>query len=296
VILEALEKADRTLASDPWAPYVCARHREQAGDAMLAGFFLCDDCRSEYSTKALGSAPPEWVSDEAVDGYCGHCNSQRTDIRYSQWHLCGVCERVLRSIGRGIASAKYVFEVWEHQIFTPAMGLRLVESDPPQLRPPGKRSDVTREVKPDFELVLLESGATVAGFETKTGKNPAARGGGIGSPMGRFQLDTTDCDDILAVVNQKLVPIYLVHVQVLGRAVPPTERYHGVGLWWTDLWSMEANFNNVAVRARETRNAAYYNPKMFLAPIDLRNHLLSGGIRNDQAKLKLGMPRLYRAS
>ncbi|MEU4775300.1 hypothetical protein [Micromonospora sp. NPDC023644] len=292
LILTALVQSELSLAVDPWAPYVCARHNEQAGDAALAGFFLCVSCRDRYSTRAFSGKAPEWVSGEVVDGYCGHCNERYDDIRLAQWFLCNICERVLRSIGRGIASAKYVHQVWEQAIPAAALGLTLVETDPPQLRPRGRRTDADRISLPDF--TLYSGSAPVAGFELKSGKKAATRTGGIGEPMARFQLDTTDCDDILAVIAREAVPVYLIHVQVLGRAHPPTERYYGVGLWWTDLWTMEQHFKNVDIRSRETRNAAYFDTSMFRLPDAFAAHLGSGGLERDRARLVERTPQLYR--
>lgn len=295
-ILDALAAVDMALASDPWAPYVCARHAEPAADADLAGFFLCDRCRSEYSILALHTTAPEWVSQEPILGYCAHCNEHKSNVRHTQWHLCGVCERVLRSIGRGIASAKYVHEVWRDTVH-PIVGdtLRMTETDPPELRTRGRRSDSTRVPLPDFTIIGEGSDDAVGGVELKTGKSAVA-GGGIGAAMSRFQLDTTDCDDIAAVTADLEIPMYLIHVQVLGRSDPPTERFHGVGLWWTDMWTMQMNFLNVAIRPRETRNAAYFHTRMFQQPEALARHFVSDGLRQDRQRLlRDGVPWLYRA-
>jgi hypothetical protein len=259
----------------------------------LAGFFLCDECREEYCFKAFSGIAPEWVSREAVDGHCGHCNEPHTNLRLTQWFLCGVCERVLRSIGRGLASVKYVFDAWEAEELEAQTGLRLRETDPPQLRPRGRRSDLSRISQPDFTLFDYK-GYPIAGFELKSGKKAAARGDGIGEPMSRFQLDTSDCDDILAVVERERFPVYLVHAQIIGRANPPTEIYCGVGLWWTDLWAMSENFDRVDVRPRETRNAAYYKRDMFHPLNNFAQFALEGGIEADHSELRRsGPPALY---
>ncbi|MBB2943277.1 hypothetical protein FB565_002990 [Actinoplanes lutulentus] len=292
-LMAVLDGAGMRLAPDAWGAYTCARDSKPASDAGLAGFFLCDTCRNEYSVRAFGGKDPEWVSREDIEGNCGHCNESYRDLRLTQWFLCGVCERVLRSIGRGLASAKYVLETWKAENIEEQTGLRLRETDPPQLRPRGRRTDLDRVSNPDFTL-YDQNDVPVAGFELKSGKKAAARGDGVGDPMSRFQLDTTDCDDILTVVDRESFPIYLVHAQIIGRANPPTEIYRGVGLWWADLWSMEDKFLSVDVRPRETRNAAYYKPTMFRPIREFSPFVQEGGIAANQAKLEqYGPPSLY---
>ncbi len=293
VIVQSLAEAGLDLAPDPWAPYVCARHNEQAGDAHLAGFYLCESCRHEYVTKALSERSPEWISEERIHGYCAHCNVNSADIRLTQWFMCGVCERVLRSIGRGLASAKYVLEVWERERIERHTRLQLIETDPPLLRPRGQRSDVNRVSLPDFMLLDRHS-SPVAGLELKSGPKAASKESGIGAPMARFQLDTTDCDDICTVVEREGIPLYVLHVQVIGRAEPPTQRYCGVGMWWVDLWTMSDNFKSVEVRSLETRNAAYYRTSMFRGMEEFVEFVRESGIADDSRKLRrYGLPPLY---
>jgi hypothetical protein len=288
----ALAERGLALAPDRWAAYICARDGTRAADVGLAGFFLCGRCRAEYSAEALNGAAPEWTSGEAVGGNCGHCNEVRGDVRFTQWLLCGVCERVLRSLGRGLASVRYVVKTWAAENIEQLTGLRLVETDPPRLRPRGRSTDSGRRAMPDFTL-FDKGGVAVAGFELKSGKK-AARGGGVGQPMSRFQLDTSDCDAVLAVVRRERFPVYLLHAQVIGRANPPTEIYHGVGLWWTDLWTMGENFLSVNVRPRETRNAAYYRNSMFRPIRELPGFIGSGGIVEHLSRLRRdGTPSLY---
>jgi hypothetical protein len=187
-------------------------------------------------------------------------------------------------------------QVWEQSIAPYVPQIVLEETDPPELRPRGRRSDANRISLADFTGYSSNQPATaLLGFELKSGKSAASTDGGIGNPMTRFQLDTTDCDDILAVVAREDIPVYLVHVQVIGRAHPPTERFHGVGFWWTDLWTMQSNFQTVDIRPRETRNAAYYKTSMFRGVSSLRDHLSNDGHIADRQRLaKGGIPWLYR--
>jgi hypothetical protein len=295
VILSALEEADLALATDPWASYMCVRHGTQRADAGLTTFFLCARCRGRYADDAFSGAPPEWLATEAIEGYCAHCNEQRSDISIVQWHLCGRCERIVRSIGRGLAASKYVIRRWDESIAAHVPHIVLKETDPPELRSEGWGTDIGRKVLADFTGFSTDQpGRALFGFELKTGRKAASASGGIGKPMARFQLTTTDCDDITAVVDREHIPVYLVHVQVLGRAHPPTERFQGVDLWWTDEWAMHSRFQEVAIRPRETQNAAYYDIRMFRDISSLAEHLSSGGHIADQERLlREGQPTLY---
>lgn len=288
-IVSALEAAGLALSEDPYAAYVCARHSDAARDAELRGYFLCDACRADYCALAFSDKEPEWISGESVDGYCGHCN-QRRRVRLTQWFLCGTCDRVVRSIGRGIASAKYVESRWASQVGS-ASRLILTETDPVELQPRGKRSDASRVATVDF--VASRSRVPLLGIELKSGRS-ALPGGGIGNPMAQFQLDTTDCDDIAAAAERLGTPVFLVHAQVIGRADAPTERYEGVGLWWARPWDMLEHLDRVQRRPRETRDAAYFNTAMF-RPFDQFARYLDTDLEADIRLIeKYGFPLLYR--
>jgi hypothetical protein len=258
-VISALAEAGLSLAADPYEAYVCARHSDVARDAELRSYFLCHSCRDSYTQLAFGDRNPEWVSKERVEGYCGHCNELR-EVRLSQWFLCGTCDRVVRSLGRGLASAKFVESMWSG-IFRGASELSLRETDPVELRPRGRRSDVNRVATADFVADSV-SGETVLGVELKSGRSALA-GDGIGKPMSQFQLDTTDCDDITAAAVALNAPVFLLHAQIIGRAHAPTERYEGVGLWFARPWDMLQHLEAVRRRPRETRDAAYFKTAMF---------------------------------
>lgn len=287
-ILTALGTDGLSLATDPYAAYVCARHSEPARDAELRSYFLCDQCRSDYETLAFGSRPPEWTSGEVIEGYCGHCNELK-DVRLTQWFLCGVCDRVVRSIGRSLASVRYVETRWAEAFDQPS-GLTLIEDDPAELRPRGRRSDAGRVATADFRVV--RDTTTVLGLELKSGRS-ALPGGGIGNPMAQFQLDTTDCDDISAAAAGLKAPVLLIHAQVVGRAHAPTERYQGVGLWFTRPWDLLPNLVAVRRRPRETRDAAYFRTTAF-RPFEEFPSYVANGLPADLARMRSdGYPLLY---
>jgi hypothetical protein len=113
--------------------------------------------------------------------------------------------------------------------------------------------------------------------------------------MGQFQLDTSDCDDITAVMEREGIPVYLLHVQVIDRAHPPTVEYRALAGWWTDPFAMNQYFNHVQRRPRETRDAAYYNVKMFRPLSTLAEHIQNGGPARLAERIDAqGIPLLYR--
>jgi len=288
-IVDALTLQGQILAIDPYAAYVCARHSEQARDAELRSYFLCDSCRDHYSAMAFSDRLPEWVSAERVDGYCAHCNSL-TAVRLSQWFLCGTCDRVIRSIGRGIASAKFIETSWS-AAFAGSGDLAIVETDPVTLQPRGRRSDPSRTATADFEC-RQTSGAVALGLELKSGRS-ALPGGGIGTPMSQFQLDTTDCDDIIAAARGLKAPVFLLHAQVIGRAEAPTERFEGVGLWFARPWDMLSHLEAVRQRPRETRDAAYFKTAMFRPFSELPSYIATRFEADREAMERDGFPPLY---
>lgn len=288
-IVEALAAVGRSLAEDPYAPYVCARHSQPARDAELRSYFLCDPCGSAFSTEAFSDRAPEWVSGEEVDGYCAHCN-QLSVVRLRQWFLCGTCDRVMRSLGRGIASARFVEEAW-NAAFTANGDPRLRETDPITLRPRSQRSDPSRAPTADF-VAQGSNEVALLGFELKSGRS-ALPGDGIGYPMSQFQLDTTDCDDITAAAARLSAPVFLLHAQVIGRASAPTERYVGVGLWFARAWDMLPHLEAVRRRPRETRDAAYFSPAMFRPFSEFRSYVASEFDADVARMTHNGFPSLY---
>jgi hypothetical protein len=178
-ILDALAEADLELADDPWAPYVCVRGKE-TGDVSLITFYLCPSCRTEYEDRAFRGAPPEWIGAQLVEGYCGHCNGKRPDISGTQWLVCGICERIVRGISRGVTAQEYVKEVWQEEIAARVPQTMLEETDPPELRPQGRRSEAKRDSIADFTAFNSDRSA-LFGFEVKSGRKAASKGIGIGA-------------------------------------------------------------------------------------------------------------------
>lgn len=282
--------ADRglALAVDEWTPYRCARDGKESWDTSLCGLFLCASCTKEFIGKVFDGAKPVYAS-ASVDGYCDHCNLLRK-VALRQWLLCNICYRVLKSIGRGVVAARHFRSYWETAIGPKLSGVELIETDPPELR----RRDDSPDVTPRFDFLAVNRGTPAFGFELKTGRSHLGKGG-VGSGMGRFQLDTSDCDDMSRSIREAGAPGYLVHIQVVDRAAPPTIRYAAVGLWWTDMYRMSEAFRETTQRPRENRPAAYYDVKMFGNVASLVDHLVNGGAAALKRRLKSeGLPALYR--
>ena len=292
LIEKALSDRGLSLAEDPWGPYTCARHDKPRGDTNLESLFLCDDCAANFKDNAFIGKEPEYVGPN-VGGHCSHCNQTLENVCLRQWFLCAVCTRVVKSLGRSVVADNYVQEWWLENVKPdfPHLDLRL--TDPPEPRSYADRSSQVKKSEVDFTCFNTKSNKDIFGIEIKTGR-AHIRGSSIGSKMGQFQLDNSDCDDILAVAHREQLPIYLAHAQVIDRASPPTIYYAGVGLWWTDLFSMRDHFTGSRMRPRETRSAGYYNIDMFHDMDLFIEHLRDNGPKKYKARLKSeGIPKLY---
>lgn len=293
-VKEALDDAGLTLADDEFAPYMCVRDGRLAWDVSLADLFLCDECAAVWQAEAFYDTEPEYVG-SALEGYCISCN-QRKPVNLRQWFLCGNCERVARSIGRGVAAERYLREQWRDLVLPEAPHLELTQLDEPRLR--GRRGGAPPKVAAiDFDVRDTNADDHVFGFELKTGKKYISGSGRPGGKMSEFQLDTTDCDDIRSVMEDRDLLVYLVHVQVIDRAEAPTARYVPLAAWWTDPFSMgsEDGFKRIQQRSRETRDAAYFNTGIFRDFATFAEHIGNGEYEELVERLRDdGVPQLYR--
>jgi hypothetical protein len=285
VIEAALSDASMSLTRDPFGRYTCARHGQPAGDAGLTSFFLCQSCADEWVNEAFTGAAPEWEG-EKVTGYCIACNV-RKEVRLRQWFLCAICERVARSIGRSIEAERHVADEWTNSAGS-VWKLRPV--DPPRLRRPNSTAG-TKIATLDF--LVSRKGKELVGIELKTGRGEIG-GTGIGTRMGRFQLDVSDCDDIRNAARAAEVVPYVFHAQVIDRAEPPTVRHAATGLWWAGYLSLRTAFLETRQRPRENRPAAYFDVDAFRPIADLASHLAAADLDDEIDKLKqAGWPPLY---
>ncbi len=273
----------------PYDVYVCVRHNSSRKDAALRSFYLCDECTSSFVEGAFHSAAPVYEG-ERLFGYCSLCNRRSDAIRLRQWCLCTTCERVARSMGRGMVAAQYVLDWWESNILPISPALELQQTDPPILRARGDRkTEGPKECRADFTATERSTALDALTLELKTGRSP------IGAGMSQFQLDTTDCDDILTVVREKLVPGYIIHAQVVEQFDPPTSFYRAVGLWWTDVFRMGEAFQSVRRRQTEQRYAAFFKRSAFSAMETFVEEIRSERYRELSSRLRAdGLPEMYR--
>lgn len=290
-VIDALGDRGLHLASDPWAPYECARHGGAQWDVTLCSHFLCDECSDAFATGSFGGEEPVFVG-AAHNGRCSHCNLVR-EIRIRQWLLCTWCDRVLRSLGRSIASSRFIMETWAERIAPEVPSIELRGVDEPRLVRRDADTIAAKVASADFEGVAVDTSELLFAIELKTGKSYIF-GDAIGSKMGTFQLDQSDCDDITTVAERDGVPVYLFHAQVIDRVEPPTVRFAPVAFWWTHMFAMHDHFIESRTRPRETKIAAYYSTAMFGTVPELIDHLQNDGPAQLKARItNEGLPQLY---
>ena len=265
----------------------CVRHAQPRKDVKLRHFFLCDSCTRQWVQEAFDRNEPCSYG-EPIEGYCLLCNNV-TNVRLQTWFLCDICERVARSIGRNHVAEKAIMDFWEQQVRPRYPHLRITQNDVSSLRP-RRSDDISGEGPLDFLVTDERTGQTVFGIENKTGRSSIRE-------MSQFQLDVSDCDSILHHVRQLNVPAYIIHAQVLEIWRPPTMGFRAVGLWWSDILQMTANFVTVKMRRMEQRGAAYFKRAAF-APIGA----LGDDLYDESGELRLvrqfqaeGIPRMYVA-
>jgi len=286
----ALQAGGLALAEDEWAFHVCARHGQPHGDASARTFWLCDECIAEFQEKALLYPEPK-SKVISVSGYCQHCNLRREAVWLVQWRLCTPCQRVLNSIGRSIVAGRYLEGWWEEDVRLRFPHLELRSTDVPVLQRVGA---VEREAKVDYE-VGSNTGEVVFRIELKAG------GRGIGSkgvvaPLTRFQLDLSDCDEIVASMNDGGMPTYVVHVQVRVREDDgsPTHYYAALGAWWTEPFTMRDHYQGTDQRQGERKVAAYFATSAFKPIATFVERLSDGGVEAFRERLRReGIPLLY---
>jgi hypothetical protein len=267
---------------------LCARCSTERVDTALASFFLCADCAVALSGQAFNGAGPSFW-DFGVVSHCSLCND-RKDLKLAQWFLCPFCERVVNSYRLGRVSRTYTLTEWDRLILPVATSLRIEPTDPVTLNPyvrPVRGQNITQPL--DYRV--LDGGTHAAWLEVKTGQRSIAE-------FATFQLDHSDCDDILDNVRSTMLPAYLVHVQLDREYHPPSDRSVPRGLWWTDMYALAAAY--VGSRRRPGRRnggkmAAHFSPNCFASLETLGPALRDGRHRALLERLLTeGPPQLYR--
>lgn len=255
-------------------------------DTALASFFLCDECATALAERAFNRAGPSFW-DFGVASYCALCN-ERKELKLTQWFLCPYCERMVNSYRLGRVSQDYSLAEWERVVAPNAPAMAIEPVDPvvlsPYERPVGRR-----ELAVTLDYRMIERGEHVGWVELKTGQRSI-------DEFETFQLDHSDCDDILNVVRTTNLPAYVFHAQLDREYYPPSDHSVPRGLWWTDIYAMAGAYRES--RRRRTNGgkmAAHFEPGCFARLESLGPALRDGHHRMLQERLRRdGLPVLYR--
>jgi hypothetical protein len=240
--------------------------------------------------KAFNNLPPEYEGTE-IEGYCAYCLDRKV-VRQRFIYLCEICHRIIRSYGVERAATLYLLNQWTKMTQArPNLSHILLKNTDPVIPMSYMthreiKKDLNRMSNPDFVGVDTRTEENIFAIEMKTGKNPISK-------MSAFQLDVSDCDDILSFVERLRIPTYLFHVQVRPQYSPPTERHLGINAWWLSIFDMERCFLRIRIRFRERRPAAYYNRRCFSKLEDFPAHLRSKDFENIRNEIKRRIPILY---
>jgi hypothetical protein len=265
---------------------LCVRCRQQRNDVDRAHVFWCDACSLVHQRDAFGGDPPLYVAAPGT-GRCEFCD-QLVQVSYRQWLLCRICQLVLGAYRRGRVSAAYALARLREVVEPVLPDVVFNEADPVLIQAAtrgGRRRTLATRL--DLEALRRADGMRAFWVEVKTGP-------GAADEMGRFQLDCSDCDDIVNVVRTSGLPAFVVHCQVRKVPEPPTMRLTGHALWWTDLDTFRDSFIEIENRRDERKRAAYFDPACFRPIESFGEFLSSGGL--DEAIERLaadGCPGLY---
>ncbi len=265
--------------------YRCARHNSVRADSRLVGLFLCHECNKLFS----GIVPA--FSYSPVTGYCSYCGKQK-QVREEFWFLCGICERIVKSYAAEQAATSFLSDWWVRAAKSDEW-LKNVEfrrTDPVRLMSYGEHQkwrQSPHDSNPDFTGVNSKTENKLFAIEMKTGRSSIKK-------MSAFQLDVSDCDDMLSFVKVLRIPSYLFHVQVLEEYLPPTFRKVAVNGWWMSVFDMERAFKEIRMRQREQRPAAFFKRTAF-KPLDaFLAHVKSEEMAAIKKELKSRLPQLYK--
>jgi len=270
--------------------YVCARHGSSRIDVGLSGFFLCKNCVSLLKKNVFADTEPAYQSSSSVDGFCAYCGNKLT-ARQTLWFLCSGCDRIVRSYAIERAASAFVLNWWNTNRKSNACTkkIKLEQTDPVKLMSFNGHKEWKKNAStsnPDFTGIDEETGKKLFAIEMKTGRNAINK-------MSAFQLDVTDCDDILSFVKKLKIPAYLFHVWVTEEYEPPTFRKVALDTWWMSVYDMEANFQQIRTRQREQRPAAYFKKSGFKLKEEFLRSVCENELKEFAKRLSERVPTLY---
>lgn len=265
----------------------CARHNSPRKDARICGFFLCEECFREIKISALNNKDPEYVMDP-LEGFCLNCNEKRSVKQYF-WYLCPICERVIRSYGKERAAREFVLNWWHSVRNESKLDMRLEVCDVVVPMPYSNHRKTKKKKEPLPDFISIKNDKIIFNIEMKTG-------GGDINAMTKFQLDVSDCDDILSFMKREefRVPTFVFHVQVVEDYAPPTVRNVALNAWWASVYDLERHFIRINRRRIERRPAAYFSTRAF-KPLDtFISYICSNAFEEERRLVEERLPVLYR--
>ncbi len=270
--------------------YVCARHGSSRIDVGLSSFFLCDNCVTLLKNNVFVNTEPANQSDGSVEGFCAYCGKKLT-VKQTFWFLCSGCDRIVRSYAVERAASAFVLNWWNTNRNSNecTKKIKLEQTDPVKLMSFNGHKEWKQNAttsNPDFTGIDENTGKKLFAIEMKTGRNAINK-------MSAFQLDVTDCDDILTFVKKLRIPTYLFHVWVTEEYDPPTFRKMALDTWWMSIYDMEANFQQIRTRQREQRPAAYFKKSGFKLKEDFLSSVCDKELGEFARRLSKGLPTLY---
>jgi len=279
----------RTSQPNPFE-YKCDRHSSVRADSRLVGLFLCDECKEMFQSKLFSGVDPAF-SYSTVTGYCSYCGNKK-QVREHFWYLCGICERIAKSYAAEQAATSFISDWWTRAVKSDDLlkKFELKRTDPVRLmgfEEHQKWKQSPHESNPDFTGIDSSTGKRLFAIEMKTGRSSIKK-------MSAFQLDVSDCNDILSFVRELRIPSYLFHVQVVEEYQPPTFRKVAVNGWWMSVIDMETAFKEIRTRQREQRPAAFFKRTAFKPLDDFLTHIKSEEMTAIGKELKSRLPHLYK--
>jgi hypothetical protein len=262
---------------------ICARHTARQTTRMLQTAYFCDPCAEKLVAEAFNNRPPVYHG-QTLQGFCGLCNKMR-DVTMRQWFVCGTCWNVVLAYQKSIAASEAILAWWDREIKPRFANLALSETEPVYLSAYA-RSAATKKQRAltlsVLDFLVSDAAATpllpLFHIEQKTGP-------GSIEEMTEFQLDVNDFNDIVGATNTTRLPSYIVHVQAAQDYALPTRKTVIIGMWWTDIFKLQAHQKRIALRRNEDKKAVYYAPSAFSAIDTFADELLVSGYKQLAATL-----------
>lgn len=203
------------------------------------------------------------------------------------WYLCGTCERVIRSYGKEKAAREFILKWWTDMKEKYDMDIILEIRDtvlPMTYREHLKYKKI-KEPLPDF--VGLKNEKILFNIEMKTGSRDI-------TSMSAFQLDVSDCKDIIGFMERAeyRFPTFIFHVQVIENYRPPTSRNVALNAWWASVYELENNIQKVNMRRLERRPAFYFSRQVFKPLDEFPSYILSEHFEKERDVIKKRLPKL----